>query len=184
MADPDLPEGTPDDVDADAAARDRRAVETAWEDLAHLLETRLGAHGDTLAQRLDTIEEILPEDVAEKIRFVETVRDLMRDEDGAELADRPAFDAIVADSIGYLEGFPEPEPAEPEPAAAEPAEEPEAPEEPPRDAPEIDLPPRRGGGVPVSQIVGFVLLLLALALIAGAIYGIMTVEPAPEGGGS
>lgn len=141
-------------ADTDPSTRDRGAVDMAAGEIAVLLERRLEARGDNLTERVEDAGEKLPDEIAQKIRFIETTRDLLISSPDAALPDRPGFDRMAAEVIAWLTG--------PEPARR------------------LGAMGHAGSGISPSRIIGLGLLAVAVLLIGAALWGIVTAPP--EGG--
>ncbi len=70
-----------------------------------LLETRFGATGRGLHEKLSSVEERIPEKVRRKIRFIATIRNKATHEDvGIAKENLPAVQAAFREILPFLDG--------------------------------------------------------------------------------
>ena len=133
-------------MEDDAPARDRAAAGVAESEIAGLLERRLGASGSSLPALLRSAGEAVPEAVAAKIQLIEACRKELTLHEDTVLADRAAFERAVTEVVAFLS-----RPAQSAAAGA----------------------PRRRSGAAPRRALAVGLLVVAIALIGVAVWGIV-----------
>ncbi len=73
-----------------------------------LLESRLGADGRGLHQKLNAVEGDLPERIVKRARFIASVRNAVLHEEGATIRDRTGLEDAHAEVVAFLKQFKRP----------------------------------------------------------------------------